>query len=512
MIKFLLCAVSMLLPSILGFALWELMQRPGHRSHWESFVFAFPLGMGAVATLMLLYANLGFPLERASLFIPIFSACLILLAFLRYQERKLADFRSSTPVPSSPISRRTRLWWIFLGFIGIQAFIVAAPLVKNPQLIDWDSWAIWGLKAKAIFVDGGFDGYLSHAAEYGFSWPARPCFSSIFQAFIFIICGQVNEAAVRIMHLACYASVLLIFYAALRRALTAEISMIWTAMLATVPNLTFHATAGVANLPLALFIFAAIIALNRWCFEGAGRYLPAATAFIGFALLTRDEALGLCIISFLAFLFFGLRGRWICRNRILLQSVPLVAGSAAIYWLWARIENAYPAFDLRSVWITTDIFRRAIDHMHDLGTVSASILAQLTKPSEQMVASPLESILGISLFWPLFLLTLIVSLIRFVPSSRFFPHKRAMALSTKKDPSSSPDGLAASCGLIVWLGLGAYAFGLYLFPYSDLNDLSSWSHVLDRHVISLVPAAACHMALAISWKNNRSVGQAAGSL
>jgi len=474
-----------LLPSLLGFLLWELAQARGRRNHWESLAFAFPIGWGAVSTLMLLLATFGVRLAWILIASLVFLGCILAWMGIAYLTKTGMPPKESAPAADSNIKGRNWIWWTFLGVIVLELCLVAVPLVKNPIISDWDGWAIWGFKAKAFFVDRGFSGYLSRAIDYGFSWPARPCSSSIFQAYLYMVGGQVLEGASRFAHLASFISLLLIFYCTLRRRLHAPTAMAWTAMLATVPNLTDQATAGLGNILLAIFLFSAISAVDRWRAEGTGGYLVASSAFLGFALLTRDEASGLCAICAAFALLFAPRPDFTSRGRMLLQTIAVIAGAAAIYSLWLRMVKPFPVFDLRSVWLTPDLLPRAFQHIRDLGGVLGMIGGELAQPSEQALASPLEKWLGLSLFWVIFGVVFVLSAIRAI-------------LHRYETPILRQNELATKCGICTVLGIVAYSAGLWLFPYTSLNDLDFWCNVLDRHILSLVPLAACHIALSLS--------------
>jgi 4-amino-4-deoxy-L-arabinose transferase-like glycosyltransferase len=357
--------------------------------------------------------------------------------------------------------------------------------VQFPYITDWDGWAIWGFKAKAFFIDHGFTGYLSQAQIYDFSWPARPCISSIFQAYAYLVGGQVNEAASRIVHLAGGISLLLIFYWTLRRRLSSSTAMIWTAMLATIPNLTSQATVGLGNILLAIFLFSAVSSLDRYRTEGRAGYLIAASAFLGFALLTRDEASGLCAICVAVALFFAPCPRFTSRGRMIVKTIMALAGAIILYSLWMRLIDPYHIKTLRSEWLKPGILQRAFQHLRDLEGVLALFLAQFAAPSKQTLASPLEKYLGVAFFWVIFAFVFVFSGIRSI-------------LNRRTIPIGQQNELATICGFCAALGLIAYSAGLWLFPYSSLNDLEYWCNVLNRHILSLVPLAACHIALSLS--------------
>jgi hypothetical protein len=481
---------ALLLPLAFGFLVWELAQPGNSRNHLESLGFSFPIGMGAVSILLLVMANLRISFNRTVLI----SLMIIVIAALA-----IIRIRTTSTLPASDIksvigidSAKKWIQRIFAAIIAIELLFLSAELFKYPGISEWDGWAIWAIKAKAFFIDRGFDHYLSHSAEYGFSWPARPCISSIFQTFLYFVSGNVNEALARAAHLFGFASLLALFYTTLRRRLSPHISTVWTAVLATVPNLTHQAASGLGNVPLAIFLFASLSALDRWRLESRKVHFVIAAALMGCALLARDEAAGLCMLFVASFLIFTKCPDFISRRNLIALALLFVIIAAALFALWPMQVRAHKVFDLRTAWITPELFQRMKDHLHDLKPVYTMIRREYGKPSEQTQATPVETILKLALFWPIFAASLLCSLSMKLASLLRSKNKNSKLEHCRQDP------LAIGCSLFASLGLLAYAAGLWLFPYSALEDLKSWVFVLDRHVLSILPIAACAIALTFS--------------
>jgi uncharacterized membrane protein len=85
MIQALACLFALLLPALLGFFIWDLVQDRNRRNHWESLSFAFPMGFGVVSVLMLLLANLKLPLT--GILISLIQAVLIISLVLVARKR-----------------------------------------------------------------------------------------------------------------------------------------------------------------------------------------------------------------------------------------------------------------------------------------------------------------------------------------------------------------------------------------------------------------------------------------
>src|SRR5262249_46083901 len=136
---------------------------------------------------------------------------------------------------------------------------------------------------------------------YEFSWPARPCLTALFQAFLYSCVGRVDEGAARLLHVGVWASLLALFHADLSPRLGANRSLLWTAVLATVPDLAYHASAGVGNLALGVYLFAVLSSLDRAARRPRALLAPA--LLLGGAFYARDEGLVLGSIAVLCAFF-----------------------------------------------------------------------------------------------------------------------------------------------------------------------------------------------------------------
>ena len=115
---------ALLLPLSFGYLTWELIQPRNSRSHLESFGFSFPIGMGAVAILLLAMAHCRLLFNRTVL-ISMMTAAIAVLAIIRI-------YRPSTPPAldkklageTSPTTKWIQR--IFAGIIVIELVIISA--------------------------------------------------------------------------------------------------------------------------------------------------------------------------------------------------------------------------------------------------------------------------------------------------------------------------------------------------------------------------------------------------
>jgi hypothetical protein len=442
------------LPAACGYLVWRHIGGSGSRA--ERLAYAVPLSIVLVVLSMLLLLHVAGRYTLTGVFV------LLAIITTAAQRRRAPD---PTPVPATRIA-----WtgWAALVVIVAEAGLVLAGVAASPTFADWDAWAIWGMKAKAFFADQGVGGYLGHADAYEFSWPARPCLTALYQAFLYSGLGGMDEGAARLLHAALWASLLLAFHGNLRRRLGPDGALLWTAVLATVPNVTYQASAGVGNLALGVYLFALLSSL-----ESAER---RPLALVGPALLlcgafhARDEGLVLGSLALACALLVDPAARWgLDWRRGAAPFVGLLLAAGALYALWYGLVRPYHIWDIRSMWFERDVPARLIRHRHEILPILGAVGAELAVPQEQTLASPLEHSLGVALLWPLFALA-------------------CLALVLGRRWRSDPTALR--CALLAWGGLLVYTLGFILFPYQDFNDIANnWIYVLDRHAVALVPLA-----------------------
>jgi len=464
MTTLLLAVLGLGLTSALGFLLASALAR---RSGMTELAAAFPLGALIVTLLGMLMLNVGLPLARTPWLLASIAA--VVMAWL-LRRRLGQEAPSESMAPPRAGRHDTALLALGALLLAVQLVLLVAGIVRIPTIADWDGWAIWAFKAKAFFVDQGVTRYLAHGDDYYFTWPSRPCLSSFYQAFLYACIGHADESVARLVNLAFFISLLLAFFASLRRVVATGPALLSTALLASLPTVAYVATAGLANLVLGTYLFLALSSLERARVTGRWTFVVGAGLFLGGASLARDEGLALSAVLILV-ASFSLPGR--------VRLGPAAAAFAiacACYLPWLLLVAPYSLWSLSSSYLTTELVARAGQHLGDAGAILQTGAIELTRPLEQTRSSPLEESIGLALAWPVFALALL----------------RVRALRV-----SNP--LAVASALVAVSGLLLYGVGFWLFPYESLDALrDNWLFVFDRHALAVLPLAAYATAVAFS--------------
>jgi hypothetical protein len=242
------------------------------------------------------------------------------------------------------------------GAVLVLSGIFAVGATK--PLVEWDSLAIWGIKARAIFATNS----LRELSAWG-AWPEYPPLVPAAMALLGVGGETVAKALFPVFACCLYALV----YEA-----TAHLDVPkWARILAPLPillaKLIFdHAQIGYANLPLTAYVLWTVVLLARWLSEGSGRFaLPTAVAASGMVLARPDGE---------AYLLFAvaIALAWILLRRQRLATLAAFALPVAVIALW----KAFFVLKLRSA-ETASVFGSA-SAAHQLVRL---MLSTLPRPS-----------------------------------------------------------------------------------------------------------------------------------
>jgi hypothetical protein len=226
-----------------------------------------------------------------------------------------------------------------IAAVGLLATIVvfAVDAVRNfaiDPLRETDGWAIWGLRARALFDFG-------HPIAPVFTDPAasyqalqHPLLLPALEAVDSRFMGTFDPTLV---HLQCFCFGVAFAIGAwyLLRQHTSPL-LLAAVLLAgmTAPTFYNQLSTNLADVPLALFVALGVALLATWLRTGAEGLLPAAALFLGAAALTKNEGEVFALTAFLAAAAVGGRARL----------RPLALGAAAVVaadlpwriWIWAN--------------------------------------------------------------------------------------------------------------------------------------------------------------------------------
>jgi len=105
---------------------------------------------------------------------------------------------------------------LLVGVIAVQVALVAVLAVGRP-LTAWDGWAIWGLKARTIFLEGGVSPAVYADPSRASTHPYYPLLLPLTEAWVYGWLGTPDDRLVGLVSVLFYLSLVGISYSTVRR-------------------------------------------------------------------------------------------------------------------------------------------------------------------------------------------------------------------------------------------------------------------------------------------------------
>ncbi|GEM_PF-2269729 len=181
--------------------------------------------------------------------------------------------------------------------------IVCAHSVLMP-LYEWDSFAIWGLKAKVLFYEGlGSDYFQNPNLAYShLDYPLLVPF--LMSAGTFSSAGYSGEMTSKIIFPFLYLGFVYLIYSAMRWRFSRNMSLLLTAVFASTPALVRWSGAGTADMALAFFYAGSVFYLIKFLEERKILGLIVSAVFSLLCALTKNEGLPLAVINIVILMIF----------------------------------------------------------------------------------------------------------------------------------------------------------------------------------------------------------------
>ena len=196
-------------------------------------------------------------------------------AFLRRPRAAVREDRTRDLLGVAPLAAVA----VLLGY--------ALVAVGRRPLLEYDGWAIWGMKARALYQLGGTDNPVFTTAAYP---PLQhPLLYPSLEAIAFRAMGAFDPALfhVQLVLLAAAFSFALVDLLAPRVSLL--LAGLVTLAIVSAAGTIQQLASGLADVPLAFFVVLGVVALARWLDTDETPVLACAALFLGAAALTKSE-------------------------------------------------------------------------------------------------------------------------------------------------------------------------------------------------------------------------------
>ena len=236
-----------------------------------------------MALMSLLGVSFGV-LSIMACWIPVFAAAL----FARFNSKSGRHlnfgYGKETAAPFSSLEK------FFIAMISFEVlYAVFRTFIKPME--SYDSIAIYALKSKIFYLEGmipvnffkDFAKFVPHI-EY-------PLLIPLAEVQVYTFLGSLNDLLVKIIFPLYYAALLTIVFSVIRRSVNRKVSLFFTFLLATIPQVTDFATNGYADVPFAFYCSASFFYLYLWLKDNKNAWLSLSIILSVFAIWTKAEGL-----------------------------------------------------------------------------------------------------------------------------------------------------------------------------------------------------------------------------
>lgn len=177
-----------------------------------------------------------------------------------------------------------------LGAVAVVAAFALAGFRDKP-LAEYDGWAIWGMKARALATLGSADQAVFASDAYARLHLEYPLLLPILHALPLQAADGFASNTVLLSALAIGVAGLLAIWAILREAVQAPLLLAFVAAIACAPAFLLQLQTGYADVPLAVLVAAGLAAAGRWLVRNEGPWLALAALLFAAAALTKNEGM-----------------------------------------------------------------------------------------------------------------------------------------------------------------------------------------------------------------------------
>ena len=214
--------------------------------------------------------------------------------------RRLRGTTSATPKRRWTLPRP--VVWANVAFSVATALLLGALLGQATSafaarpLKEWDGWAIWATKAKALYEFGGvYDPVFSTYEPV-----AHPILLPSLEAIGFRSMGAFDGTLIHVQLIAlAFGFATALWWLLADRVPSGVLGVGLLSLLSATPVLAQLST-NLADVPLAFFCALGVVCLGRFVLTGEGWPLVLAALFLGAGMLTKSEGLLFAIAAFVA--------------------------------------------------------------------------------------------------------------------------------------------------------------------------------------------------------------------
>lgn len=276
---------------VAGFSCLNLIST---RFSWlEKLAFSFPLAYGFVTLMMFVYGMLGIKLTLGALYVPqlLMIAASAVVVYLRNDRKLSIDLKAFEPLRGFSFFS-INLPWIFTTIVlGYVVYVCLAKALFWPT-IAFDSIAGYDFVAKQMAAEGTIKtSMFSEDNPYFSIRSGYPLFVPGSFAYTYMMGFATSKMATAVFIL----SIVLSFYALLRKYVNHTAAAIFTLLFVSTPEYIAMSALSLTNVPQSLLVISGVIPLFIWMDKQDKKYFYLALIMLALNVWARSDG-----INFLA--------------------------------------------------------------------------------------------------------------------------------------------------------------------------------------------------------------------
>jgi|GEM_PF-1961139 len=173
---------------------------------------------------------------------------------------------------------------ILITALLLKVFYVFYEALIKP-VVAWDSWAYWILMAKIFFVERLATPAFASLTRGG----TQPWHMPLLNTWIFLNLGNFNDVLSKVIYPIYFVSLLLIFYAFMRRKMERVLALLFSFLLTTLPLYFYHASISYADSIVAFYACAGFVLLWSYFDERKESFFILSLLFMMFSILVKKQ-------------------------------------------------------------------------------------------------------------------------------------------------------------------------------------------------------------------------------
>ncbi|MCM8792670.1 MAG: hypothetical protein NC826_06015 [Candidatus Omnitrophica bacterium] len=270
-----------------------------------------------------------------------------------------------------PFSKSEKVLSSIIIFIVLYVFFLAVIYPMESR----DSLLIWGLKAKAIYLKGGFPFDLLKESDPDIFHLDYPLLIPIQEVLFYNFLGRFDDALVKVIFAVWYLSFLIIFYFLLRRFILRKFALIFVLFLASLLRLGRFFSNGYADSVMAFYFSLGFLFLYLGYIKEKNNFFYLSAILSSIGGWVKNEGIAWCLINFMllwivAFLYYFKNEKnksWEVKKGIIFYVIMMLI--FILPWQVFRIRYALKSDILREGFFSLSRFLKNIERLYYISCV-----------------------------------------------------------------------------------------------------------------------------------------------